>query len=131
MLFYYPLEHLYYLGSKGILPISKQRISQYSLWSCRAWAAYVCLQFLHLKEDWKLLKKREKALKKDVAAGAGDVQDQLELEKGVQKRKEAILNELVVNLGYLPLTVHWYVIHPGIWILAHGQQVSEEWLVQK
>lgn len=131
MLFYYPLEHLYYLGSKGILPIPKHRISQYSLWSCRAWAAYVCLQFLHLKGDWKLLKRREKALKKDVAVGAGDMQDQIELVKGVQKRKEAILNELVVNLGYLPLTVHWYVVHPGTWIFAHGQQVSEEWLVQK
>ena len=108
MIAYYPLEHLYYFGSQGILPISKERIGKYSLWSCRAWALYVFLQFLHLKEDWKLLKMRERAITKDATTekrASSPEQQTLKLE--IQNRKNAILNELVVNLGNLPLTVHW------------------------
>ncbi|CAG7852594.1 SubName: Full=Uncharacterized protein {ECO:0000313/EMBL:CCA71460.1} [Serendipita indica DSM 11827] len=108
MLAYYPLEHLYYFGSQGILPISKERIGKYSLWSCRAWALYVFLQFLHLKEDWRLLKMRERAITKDATTekrASSPEQQNLRLE--IQRRKNAILNELVVNLGNLPLTVHW------------------------
>ncbi|PVG04223.1 hypothetical protein CPB86DRAFT_721925 [Serendipita vermifera] len=109
MLVYYPFEHLYYLGSQGILPISKQRTGKYSLWSCRAWALYVCLQFLHLREDWKLLKRRERALARDAAMGKNHLTaaEELQLATEMKTRKGALLNELVVNLGYLPLTIHW------------------------
>lgn len=128
MLVYYPLEHLSYLGSQGVISLPKGRISQYSLWSCRAWAFYVCLQFLHLKEDWALLKRRERALKKDLAAGA---EEEKRLVVEIQIRKEAILNELVVNLGYLPLTVHWCVsVHLSLLVLI-GSQVAQRWPLQK
>jgi hypothetical protein len=114
MLLYYPFEHLYYLASKEIIPLSKARINKYSLWSCRAWAVYVCLQFLHLKEDWKLLKRREKALKKDLSATGSEkaisAAEGRALKADLIKRKGAILNELVVNLGYLPLTIHWWAL---------------------
>lgn len=113
MLIYYPLEHLYYFTSHSILP---PRISpspsvnaKVALWSCRAWAAYIVLQFLHLKEDWKLLKLRERVLKKNTGktTGVGETSS-LSLEDiEVTQRKRAIWNELLVNVGYLPLTLHW------------------------
>ncbi|KAG8831246.1 hypothetical protein FRC17_003442 [Serendipita sp. 399] len=127
MLAYYPLEHLYYLGSKGVLPISNEKIGKYSLWSTRAWAFYVCLQFLHLKEDWKLLKRREKALAKDTGSlgekGRLSV-EQENLRAELLRRKDAILNELIVNIGYLPLTVHWSLkgglFKNDIWVHLFG-----------
>jgi hypothetical protein len=110
MLIYYPFEHLYYLGSQGILPIPKERTNKYSLWSCRAWALYVCLQFLHLREDWKLLKRRERAIARD-AATPGEkhmtTAEELQVAIEMKNRKNVILNELLVNVGYLPLTIHW------------------------
>jgi len=79
MLAYYPLEHLYYLGSKGIIlssipsPFSiflekEKRLAldpnKLGLWSCRFWAIYVVLHFAHLVEDWKLLKQRHSFIRK-------------------------------------------------------------------
>ena len=109
MLVYYPLEHAYYLASHSILPLSPAQQSKSALWSCRAWAAYVVLQLVHLKEDWRLVKRRERALERDFANGAVEKTgaEAERLREEVRKRKDAIWNELVVNLGYLPLTVHW------------------------
>ena len=114
MLIYYPLEHFYYFASHSILP---SRISpspsvnkKVALWSCRAWAAYVVFQFLHLKEDWKLLKLRERALQKASGKMNGARDGAMSLESvEVARRKSAFWNELLVNVGYLPLTVHWWV----------------------
>ncbi len=109
MLAYYPLEHLYYMCSHSILkslpgqaPLDPTSLG---LWSTRFWAAYVLLQFAHLKEDHKLFKKRQAALSKTIGKSkAGHkTAEQVDLER----RRDALLNELVVNLGYLPLTVHW------------------------
>ena len=113
MLIYYPLEHLYYFTSHSILP---PRISpspsvnaKVILWSCRAWAAYVVLQFLHLREDWKLLKLRERALKRNSGTpiGVGEGSSTFVEDIEVAQRKSAIWNEFLVNVGYLPLTLHW------------------------
>ena len=117
MLAYYILEHAYYLCYHGILP-SKipsfrslfSSVPSYTvlnpdsmaIWSCRFWALYVLLQFAHLREDWKLLKKRDKTLRK--AKGTGS--NALELED-INQRWDAFWNEVVVNVGYLPLTLHW------------------------
>jgi hypothetical protein len=118
MLFYYPLEHLSYLVSHSILPASVPSprsligtsskpvhldVNKLGIWSTRFWAAYVALQFAHLREDAKLLGKRERAVLKAKGKGVN-----LEAEKAeVRRRWDALLNELVVNLGYLPLTIHW------------------------
>ena len=86
MLAYYPLEHLYYLLSHSLIsdkltlpsitafvpfmrtrPSSKQiplKLGTLGLWSTRFWAAYVVLQLAHLKEDSKLLSRRERTLSK-------------------------------------------------------------------
>jgi len=120
MLAYYPLEHLYYLASKNVLPfkLQKRTLARISIWSCRFWAAYVLLQFLHLREDIKLLASREKALRSqekgkpvakeadsEVAAANGPPDDW----RDVAARRAAIVTEAVVNTAYLPLTIHWSV----------------------
>jgi hypothetical protein len=109
MLIYYPLEHAYYLAGHSILPLSPAQQAKYARWSCRAWGAYVVLQLVHLKEDWKLVKERERALERDFARGTVETTgaEAERLREGVRKRKNAIWNELVGNIGYLPLTVHW------------------------
>jgi hypothetical protein len=118
MLAYYPLEHLYYLGSHGIIPSSmpsplsvfsekKRRLAldfnKLGLWSCRFWAAYVVLHFAHLVEDRKLLKQRHSSIRK--AKGTGLTKEE---KKEMEQRWDAFWSEVVINLGYLPLTIHWY-----------------------
>lgn len=120
MLFYYPLEHIYYLTSHSLiptsinfkLPFSKTLTHQkqstltiapdtVSLYSSRFWAAYVFLQLLHLHEDKVLLQQRQRQLKKSKAALT-------ELEQNeVDSRWDAYWSEMAVNLGYAPLTIHW------------------------
>lgn len=142
MLVYYPLEHLSFLSSKKVLSLSPTRTSKYSLWSSRAWATYVMLQFLHLRQDWKLVKMRERALKRDartaittatadpsggekqLGASMSAYAEEQHLQAEILKRKSAIINELIVNLGYLPLTVHWSLksglFKNDVWVHVFG-----------
>jgi hypothetical protein len=118
MLAYYPLEHLYYLCSHGVIPstIPSLRslfsstakpiildLDAVGIWSSRFWALYVILQFAHLREDRKLLKMRERSLRK--AKGSSISASEKE---ELRQRRDAYWNEVVVNIGYLPLTIHWY-----------------------
>lgn len=122
MLAYYPLEHIYYLGQHGIIPAtitspfslfsskkSKLTINfnKIALWSTRCWAAYVFLHFAHLYEDWKLLKLRHSSIRKAKGSGGLSVEEKTEM----GQRRDAFWSEVVINLGYLPLTIHWYVYH--------------------
>jgi Peroxisomal biogenesis factor 11 (PEX11) len=84
---YFPLENTAYLSSHGILPVSKRTESKLWAWSCRLWAAHVALEFVRLGRE------RE-----------------LEPEKKVGRRWCA---ELVQNLAFVPLTVH-YSLKNGI-----------------
>ena len=118
MLFYYPLEHLYYLRAQGILPASltmrlpftkrqlsiKLNASKLALWSTRAWAVYLLLQFYHLREDLRLWKARRKALAK---VKEPNVEVDAEIQ-GLSQRWDALLNELLGSLANLPLALHWY-----------------------
>lgn len=118
MIAYYPLEHLYYLRAHTILPAAlalpffKKSISlntgKIGLWSTRFWAAYVFLQFAHLREDHHLLKLRERALNK--VKGKGKASEEVTERADLARRWDALINELIVNLGYLPLTLHWCVL---------------------
>ncbi|KAE8212586.1 hypothetical protein CF327_g3776 [Tilletia walkeri] len=130
MLIYCPLEAVAYLGMHSILPISTSKQNACWLWGSRMWALYVVLQLLHLVEDNRLLRLRARALErsrghppplprsinasttseKSATASVALTEEQTEtkgLWNELHDRKEAILNELWVNLGYLPLTVHW------------------------
>lgn len=123
MLGYYPLEHISYLLSHGIIPATissplsllpfasasqkgkklKLNAGKLSLWSTRFWAAYVFLHFAHLWEDRKLLIQRGRSLKRS-KGGAGLSAEE---KRDMAQRWDAFWSEVVVNLGYLPLTVHW------------------------
>ncbi|KAH8102777.1 hypothetical protein DFH11DRAFT_1715450 [Phellopilus nigrolimitatus] len=117
MLLYYPFEHLYYLRSNGLLPATislslpfikslpvKLDAVKLALWSTRAWAVYVFLQFAHLREDNRLLKLRERALTKVKGKSSNEVDaEKFEL----SLRRDALRNEFIANLGNLPLTIHW------------------------
>lgn len=117
MVAYYPLEHVYYLCTHGIIPstipspanlFSSQKksieldVNAIAIWSCRFWAAYVLLHFAHLREDWKLLRSRYRTLRKSKGTGLTAAEKQ-----ELQQRKDAFWSEVVINLGYLPLTIHW------------------------
>ncbi|MBW0518466.1 hypothetical protein O181_058181 [Austropuccinia psidii MF-1] len=110
MLIYYPLEHLYFLASKQIIPIPKRIINKVALYSCRAWAAYTLLHFFHLREDLILLNRERERLKSLSMSGSYPLVNKSETALGLKRiegRRAALLNGLVINLAYLPLTVHW------------------------
>ena len=114
MLVYYPLEHLYYLRTHNIIPATipslfhrsgkttNLHVSKLAMWSCRAWAVYVLLQFVHLVEDRKLLLRREKHIKKGKDVSAEEQED-------LRRGWDAFWNELVSNTANLPLAIHWWV----------------------
>ncbi|KAF9004049.1 hypothetical protein BDQ17DRAFT_1355418 [Cyathus striatus] len=122
MLAYYPLEHMYYLISSGILPAKKPiklDANWLGLWSCRFWMVYVVLQFFHLREDRKLLQLRQRTLKK--AKGSGlTTEDKQEL----NQRWDAYWSELITNIGNFPLTIHWSLekglFRNDIWVGLFG-----------
>ncbi|KZT67474.1 hypothetical protein DAEQUDRAFT_729131 [Daedalea quercina L-15889] len=124
MLAYYPLEHTYYMLAHDVIPATfalptlasfipfvaskptgklvTLNKGAFGLWSCRFWAAYILLQFVHLKEDHNLLKMREKAVNKCKQA----VSYPAEREE-LRKRWDAFWGEVVVNAAYLPQALHW------------------------
>ncbi|KAI8980027.1 hypothetical protein BD414DRAFT_420869 [Trametes punicea] len=140
MLAYYPLEHLYYLLSHSIIsdkltlpsitafiPFVRTRpndkhiplkLSTLGLWSTRFWAAYVVLQLAHLREDGRLLRMRERTLSK-TKTGASVAE-----KEEISRRKKALTNELIVNLAYLPLTIHWStekgIFENDVWLNVCG-----------
>ena len=115
MLVYYPLEHLYYLRAHNIIPATVPSItslfrrsskpvnlntSKLAMWSCRAWAVYILLQFVHLMEDRKLLLRREKRLQKGKEVSVEEQED-------LRRNWDAFWNEMVSNTANLPLAIHW------------------------
>jgi len=140
MLAYYPLEHLYYLLAHSIIPPQIPLPSVSRLWpsstgeakqesihlnagiisrvSTRLWAVYVFLQLLHLQEDRRLLKAKERALSRSKTVAA-----QVEKEE-LRKRWDALWSEVVVNLSYAPLTIHWSLekglFQNDVWVGVFG-----------
>lgn len=115
-LIYYPLEHLYWLGAHEVIPLSMEKTNKISLWSCRFWAAYVLLQFVHLGEEYRLYKKRLVKLEKNIriadkkAKETGEPVDKTEYKTemaSLKAEKKGIWINTIINTGYLPLTVHW------------------------
>jgi len=132
MLVYYPLEHLYYLRAHNLIPATipsvgsllrrtSKRIplngNSLIMWSCRAWAAYVVLQFVHLMEDRKLLLMKEKNLRKGKGTAAEDKED-------LRNKWDSFWNEVVANSANLPLALHWSfdqgIFSNDIWITLFG-----------
>ncbi|KAL4072706.1 hypothetical protein V8B97DRAFT_1870310 [Scleroderma yunnanense] len=133
MLFYYPLEQLYYLRVHDIIPATipsfvrpgskpiNLNASKLVTWSCRAWAVYVLLQFAHLIEDRKLLLVREKHLRKGKDVSVEEQED-------LRRSWDSFWNEMVSNTANLPLAIHWSLengifkneLWPTIFALING-----------
>ncbi|OAV85378.1 hypothetical protein PTTG_30566 [Puccinia triticina 1-1 BBBD Race 1] len=134
-------EHLYFLASKGVLPLSPRLINKAALYSCRAWAAYTLLHFFHLREELKLLEPERRRLqalqagtdfdtpRKPSPAVAASPQE-------MEGRRAALINGLIVNLAYTPLTLHWSMpkglygseLITGIWgLVAAVAQLRAGW----
>ncbi|XAO26054.1 hypothetical protein I312_104888 [Cryptococcus bacillisporus CA1280] len=138
MLAYYPLEHVSWLGSKGVLPISPLALSKAALWSVRFWAVYVVLEIYKLHNSYRELSERTRALQLSrpevTISEATDYEFQNDKEdrfseklgpsirhEGEATSRQALANEwetwkrrVLVNGAYAPLTIHWST-PGGIW----------------
>ncbi|KAJ9103673.1 hypothetical protein QFC19_004248 [Naganishia cerealis] len=96
LILYYPLENLSYLSSKGVFPLSPARELNWSIWSCRFWAAYVVLDVWRLVRKKRELQIKEKALKLQAENGE---KDQI-AQQAMTLRTEKIgwLEEVVINV---------------------------------
>ncbi|TIA86687.1 hypothetical protein E3P99_03591 [Wallemia hederae] len=98
MTVYYPLEHLWYLADHGVIPIKPATSGKIAIWSCRFWMLYTVLQLIHNYDDnAALIKDKERDIKE---------------EKGVNRlaidiQRRSIVDDTIINLAYLPLTLHW------------------------
>ncbi|WVO14475.1 hypothetical protein L204_102110 [Cryptococcus depauperatus] len=129
IILYYPLEHISWLGSKGVVHLSPAKLAMASLWSVRFWALYVMLEIYKLRNTYRGLCARTRTLKQTrpvttAQAGGYDLQsekeatndkqtwiaEKQELEKDWQKFKLQALT----NSGYAPLTIHWST-PGGLW----------------
>jgi Peroxisomal biogenesis factor 11 (PEX11) len=89
---YFPLENAAYLASHKIIPMTERTETDLWIWSCRFWAAHVGLEFV------RLYRERQLQLTTKVTA---------EKTEAEEKRDRRWWAELVLNLAYAPLTVHW------------------------
>ncbi|KAF9175669.1 hypothetical protein BGX21_010574 [Mortierella sp. AD011] len=121
-LIYYPLEHIYWLGAHEVIPISMEKTNSIAIWSCRFWAAYVVLQFVHLAEEYRLYKARLHSTQAQIKAAdkkakeTGEPVDKTEYKSelaALRAEKKGIFINTLINTGYLPLTVHWSLENSG------------------
>ena len=103
--FYYPLEHVYYLGAHQVLDIDPKLRDSIGTWSVRFWAIYVGLYFVQLYKDKNsldikraMIKSRSLDKNRDCAAK--------EMTEFKKEYRQFVLNALV-NVSYFPLTLHW------------------------
>lgn len=124
MVAYCPMEALAYLGYHKVLNISEHR--QNWLWkhALRLWLLYVVLQFVHIFENNRLLRLRAKALERsrghpkphpskktseEVVPLTEEQQVTRRMWDELQERKNALVTNFWIYVGYLPPSVHWAV----------------------
>lgn len=90
---YQPLENLAYLSSHDILPFSKSTENKLWLWSCRCWAAHVGVELYRLH-----LVRRQYLRSTEVGEKTKKEQEILSF---------TWVREVIINLAYAPLTIHW------------------------
>ncbi|KAL5328934.1 hypothetical protein ACEPPN_002443 [Leptodophora sp. 'Broadleaf-Isolate-01'] len=93
---YQYLENMAYLSSKGVCGWSAEKQNRAWVWSSRFWAVHVLLDFLRLG--------RERSEQRKVVKWKGREE---EAEREEQEFWARWRRQLVVNLAYAPLTVHW------------------------
>ncbi|KUJ22018.1 uncharacterized protein LY89DRAFT_638147 [Mollisia scopiformis] len=94
---YQYLENGAYLSSKGVLGWSKEQQGKAWLWSSRFWVMHVGLDFWRLGREWTM--RRNKGKGKEVDHGV--------ISQSEQEWKARWRREMVLNMAWAPLTVHW------------------------
>ncbi|KAJ1965578.1 hypothetical protein GGI12_000676 [Dipsacomyces acuminosporus] len=103
---YYPLEHIYWLGAHKIMPFSDKLVDDAGYWSCRFWAVWVALQFVHLGEEYRLIKSRKQKIYTEGKKDAAKMQEELD---AVEADAKSWKIQLLINACYFPLTLHWSI----------------------
>ncbi|KAJ2159906.1 hypothetical protein GGF46_002688 [Coemansia sp. RSA 552] len=103
---YYPLEHIYWLGAHRVIPLSDKAVDDSGYWSCRFWAVWVVLQFVHLGEEYRLLKSRRQKVFTQEKSDAAKMQQELD---AVDADTKSWKIQLLINACYFPLTLHWSI----------------------
>ncbi|KAJ2807122.1 hypothetical protein H4R20_001413 [Coemansia guatemalensis] len=101
---YYPLEHIYWLGAHRIIPLADNLVETSGYWSCRFWAAWVALQFVHLGEEYRVIKNRRQQIFTQGKSDAIKMQQELD---AIDAEKRSWNIQLLINACYFPLTLHW------------------------
>ena len=133
------LENGAYAASKGMLTsevwtgeVGKKRETWWWVWSSRFWAAYVGCEIL------RLVVERAYAEPRVEAVGDGEKEDKLRVE---QERRESYnksftwWKDLVSNIAYAPMTLHWSVeegllsdLQVGVFgTIAGGALLADAW----
>jgi hypothetical protein len=102
-IFYQYLENGAYLSSKGVLGWSTEKQNKAWVWSSRFWMAHVGLDFVRLYRLWMLRKRRGTEEEKRTDGPKGDVIT----ERGEEAWRAGWTKELVVDMAWAPLTLHW------------------------
>lgn len=100
---YQYLENGAYLASKGVMGWSTEKQNKAWVWSSRFWMAHVVLDFGRLYREWTLRKQRGTEEERRTDGPKGDVIT----ERGEEEWRASWTKEMVVNLAYAPLTLHW------------------------
>jgi hypothetical protein len=110
-----------FLGSKGIISLSPQRLATAAKWSVRAWAAYLALQVVHLYHDHVALEREvssQKSLgasKQAEAAGPDDLAPApSQAEAALAVRRDGLRDAIMRDAAYVPLALHWSVENPAV-----------------
>ncbi|KAF2676465.1 hypothetical protein K458DRAFT_424678 [Lentithecium fluviatile CBS 122367] len=121
------LENGAYLASKGVLTSAAwsgedgaKREVRWWMWSSRFWAAYVALELARLA----ILRSYNTSLSAGATAEEkdllGDGEKEGKLLREVRQREDWLWwRDLVSNLGYMPMTLHWSV--------EEGRSVLSDW----
>ncbi|KAL1921779.1 uncharacterized protein VTP21DRAFT_10421 [Calcarisporiella thermophila] len=120
---YYPLEHLYWLGSHGVIPMKENTTNRIGIWSCRFWAAAVILELARLWEQYRLWLLRKRAVLKRFE-NEEEVANEM---KSLETEKKQMLLNTVINASYLPLTAHWSIesgLISDVWVGIFGTVAS-------
>ncbi|CAE7022435.1 hypothetical protein CFE70_003149 [Pyrenophora teres f. teres 0-1] len=111
------LEDGAYLASKGVLTgdgwageTGKKRENKWWMMSSRLWATYVGIELVRLGVEWWYSSPDDSAAVGGKGLGDGEKEDKIEVEERRKSRKLESWHwwkDLVSNIGYAPMTLHW------------------------
>lgn len=102
-IFYQYLENGAYLSSKGVMGWSSEKQNKAWKWSSRFWAAHIGLDFIRLYRECMLRKRRGTEEERRTDGPKGDVIT----ERGEEEWRAKWMREVLIDLAWAPLTMHW------------------------